>query len=131
MRGDRRGEDGAAAVELGVLLMFLVLLLSGMVDVGGLMVKQVRASEAVHEGASVAARQPAAPATARTRALELARLPEAAVRVSCAESDRRVRVDLEYTYEPLLWGVFGVDDLAMAATAHSDVLTDADCVPLP
>ena len=50
-----RGEDGAAAVELAIVLPLLLLLVFGIIDMGRLLQQQIQLTEAVREGARIGA----------------------------------------------------------------------------
>ncbi|GAA0558360.1 hypothetical protein GCM10010172_46760 [Paractinoplanes ferrugineus] len=50
-----RGDDGAAAVELALVLPILLLLVFGLIDFGRVMQQQIQLTEAVREGARVGA----------------------------------------------------------------------------
>lgn len=50
-----RGEEGAAAVELAIVLPMLLLLVFGLIDFGRMIQQQIQLTEAVREGARVGA----------------------------------------------------------------------------
>jgi Flp pilus assembly protein TadG len=54
-RPPRRAEEGAAAVELALVLPVLLLLVFGLIDFGRVMQQQIQLTEAVREGARVGA----------------------------------------------------------------------------
>jgi hypothetical protein len=65
--GRRSAQQGAAAVEMAIILPFLVILLVGVTDVGWLIWKRIELQEAAQEGAIYFAYNPDDPAGARDR----------------------------------------------------------------
>jgi hypothetical protein len=126
----RRGrESGAAAVEMAIILPFLLALLIGITDVAWLLWKRVELQEAVQEGAIVFAYSPGDEATAISRAR---RATNVAIESSdftpyrpfCGSSaDDTYTIGLRH---PLRLPITGRDVL-VDVTVHGDVLVDGGC----
>jgi Flp pilus assembly protein TadG len=123
-------ESGAAAVELALVVMFILLPILGIaVDLGSALMVKAQLDEAAAEGSSVAAHDPTDHATATQRAVEsvsIVNLSAADVAIAC-HGPRRVAASVTHAYSPVFASLFGVDDVALATTNVSDVLTEDDC----
>jgi Flp pilus assembly protein TadG len=123
-------ESGAAAVELALVTMFVLLpILAGVVDVGSALMIKAQLDEAAAEGSSAAAHAPTEHPAAQQRAVDsvsVVTLTPADVAISC-QGARRVAATVTYDYSPIFVSFFGVDDFEIEATNVSDVLSGDDC----
>jgi Flp pilus assembly protein TadG len=130
----RRSERGAVAVELALVVPLLLLLLAGVYDLGMALMTRAQMQEAVEEAAVAAARDPADPAAARQNAVDAVSVVTIApgdVTIACENSARRVRVNIDHVYDTLLLGLISFDDIGIAVSMVSDVLSETDCSPSP
>jgi Flp pilus assembly pilin Flp len=98
-------QHGASAVELALLLPFLLVLVIGVADLGWTLWQRVQLQEAVQEGAVFAAFAPDEPDMARLRVVEAtnADVPLEAVYVACLD-DGQIEVGLTHSHERLAVG---------------------------
>jgi Flp pilus assembly protein TadG len=124
-----RGQSGAAAVELALLLPLLIAILAGVLDLGNAALVRARIQDAVEEGTMQAARTPGNPTAAKTRTVEASNgvLKAAEVSVSCAGVDVQVVARHDHA---LLTGFlpFLPNPIKMEIGARSARLTPAPCV---
>jgi Flp pilus assembly protein TadG len=127
-----RSEGGSVAVELALSLPMLLLILSGVFDLGSALMMRAQMQEAAQEATSAAAHDPGAPAAAEQRAVDAVSafaLTTAEVTITCLDAGRRVRTTVAHAYTPIFVSVFGVGPIDITVDNTSDVLSDDDCTP--
>jgi Flp pilus assembly protein TadG len=124
-----RGESGAAAVELALLLPLLIAILAGVLDLGNAALVRARIQDAVEEGTMQAARTPGNPTAAETRTVEASNgvLTAAEISVSCSGID--VEVVAKHDHALLTdFLPFLPNPIEMEVGARSSRLSQAPCV---
>jgi Flp pilus assembly protein TadG len=127
-----RSEGGSVAVELALSLPMLLLILSGVFDLGSALMMRAQMQEAAQEATSAAAHDPGAPAAAEQRAVDAVSafaLTTAEVTITCLDAGRRVRTTVAHANTPIFVSVFGVGPIDITVDNTSDVLSDDDCTP--
>jgi Flp pilus assembly protein TadG len=124
-------------VELALLLPLLMVIISGMLNVGDALRERVLLQEAVQDGANYAAQNPADPTGTRTRVREAScgssnsstcrpALAASEVTVTCPlPTVVKVQVVHNHTW---LTGLVPMPALTMTVQAQSDVLSITTCV---
>jgi uncharacterized membrane protein len=129
-RGIGRAQRGAVAVEMALVLPFLLLLVLGIVDVGRILFTYVSVVDAAHEGAMFASFEPANPAAIRDRVVfstDDLSLDPSQVDVTCKAD----HVDVEVHHDvnvltPLIDRIIG-KSVRLAKEVSGTVLTGGTC----
>lgn len=130
----RRGQDGAIAVELALVLPLLMFIVAGVVDFGLALMVKAQVEEGAEEAAIHAARYPKADQVpiAKQRAADavsFVTLTPAEITISCTGAGtgvgRRITVAVHHEYD-MIFG-FIVDDIDVSVTIKSEVLSDEAC----
>lgn len=107
----RRGERGAALLEMAISVMLLLVLVFGIIDFGLLLKDYLALSQVAREAARTAGLGGDAVTTATTWATKLGlhvdRLQTPVVEELGTDPDRRVSVNLAYTHRFVLSFIFG------------------------
>jgi uncharacterized membrane protein len=130
-RGHRlASQTGAAAVETALVLPFLLMLFTGIGDVGWMAWQRIQLQEAVQEGAVYAAFNPTDPGETVTRVVHTSNyaIDAGDVAVTCSAGDRVVEVTVVREHR-LLTGLLFDYTPTFEVGVIADVMRDADCVP--
>jgi Flp pilus assembly protein TadG len=123
----RRDDEGAAALEMAVMLLVLVPVLLGVLNLGHALFVRVQVQEAAQEGALYAVYAPDTPAATRTRVI--ASTPNVAltnVAVTCPAAGI-VAVTVTHPHQWITGAPF-LGALTMTARVEGDVVSPRPCV---
>jgi Flp pilus assembly protein TadG len=131
MRSRLRSDDGVAAVEFGLVLPVLMIVLLGIIDYGHVFMVKLAMTNAAREGARVGITLPSdlaptAAETAAVRYLASAGIDTAAVQVNTpSDTDPELRVVITLAYQPLIGFVPTPDSLSAASVMRWELSTPA------
>jgi Flp pilus assembly protein TadG len=126
-------QRGAAAMEMAIMLPFLVILVMGVSDVGWLIWRRIELQEAVQEGTIYAAYNPDDPDETVARIVEGTNAPitEDQIRIRCLSGGSIVEVRVEQLREVFTTMIIPEGLVEFNIVIRGDVLSTDDCEEWP
>lgn len=128
-----RSDEGASIVELAIVVPILVLMLTGIADVGRMLWIKGALEEAAQEGATYGVLNPTGDIEGRVRTsssnpVDLSDPTEATVSITCVSDTLTVEVGHEVELmTPFMSAFFGVNSRPVTATVVGEIVGNQTC----